>query len=102
MSANTPELPEPRPLLDICREIRKLWVDPKTRTTKIRQLASGYGAEPYFKAMLELGTSGDDHRMYYNDTAKDVVHRFLLNARSFTGEDAKRIKAELKLKYGIK
>jgi hypothetical protein len=99
MSDTTPAT-APRPLLDICKEIRKLWVD-GTGVTKIRQGAAGYGAEPYFGAMLAIATSGDDHAMYYEDTAKSTVVYFLSNAASFRGEDAKRIKLELRAKYGI-
>ena len=60
-----------RPLYEIAREIRKTW-------TKV----SPY-AEPYLEAMQSLNTINDN---YY----------FLSNANSWRGEDARRIKAELK------
>jgi len=52
-----------------------------------------YAARPYLDAMKSLA-SIDDY--YYNDTARSIVLYFLSNARSFRGEDAKRLKAELK------
>lgn len=50
-------------------------------------------AFPYLEAMTQL-VSIDDY--YYNDSASSVINYFLANARGFRGEDAKRIKAELK------
>jgi len=99
MSENT----SPRRLLDICREIQETWVN-KDGITQIRGDGPGYGAEPYFKAMVELGRAGleSPEDNYYNDKARDVVIYFLSNATSFRGDVARRIKAELKAKYGIK
>ena len=70
-----------RPLYEVAREIRKVW--PKV---------SPY-AKPYLDAMGQLDKITDD---YYQDTGKSVVLYFLANAASFKGDDAKRIKAELK------
>jgi len=90
----------PRPLLDICKEIRKTWVD-KKGVTKIRPDGPGFGAVPYFSAMLSVATSGDDNNKYFEDDIKSIVIYFLSNAASFTGPDARRIKLELKAKYKI-
>ena len=50
-------------------------------------------ARPYFDAMEEL----DDIRgNYYADSAASVVRYFLANATKWRGDDARRIKAELK------
>ena len=70
-----------RSLSTIAREIEGSW--PKVN----------YAAAPYLDAMRELESIDD---MYYYDTAKSVVLYFLSNAGSFRGEDAKRLKAELK------
>lgn len=70
-----------RPLYEIAREIRKAW-------TKV----SPY-AEPYLEAMESLNTIDDN---YYLDSGKSVVLYFLSNASTWRGEDARRIKAELK------
>lgn len=86
---------EPRRLLDICHEIRKTWVN--------KQGPSVYfGAVPYLEAMEDIARSGNDHGGYWMDSSKDIVIYFLSNATTFRGPDAKRIKAELKAKYGIK
>ena len=51
-----------------------------------------FAAKPYLDAMAMLGTMKDT---YGQDSAESVVVYFLSNARSWRGEDAKRIKAEL-------
>lgn len=70
-----------RPLHEIAREIRKTW-------TKI----SPY-VEPYLEAMQSLNSINDN---YYFDSGKSIVLYFLSNANTWRGEDARRIKAELK------
>lgn len=52
-----------------------------------------YAAKPYLQAMREID---DIKGMFYADTNRDIVLRFLSNARTWRGADAKRIKAELK------
>ena len=70
-----------RSLSTIAREIEGSW--PKVN----------YAARPYLDAMKELESIDD---MFYMDTAKSVVLYFLANAGSFRGEDARRLKAELR------
>ena len=70
-----------RPLHSIARDIRANWA-------KVN-----YAAEPYLKAMETLYTIDD---MYYFDSADSIVRYFLANANGWRGEDARRIKAELK------
>lgn len=70
-----------RPLSVIAADIRRNW--PKV---------SPY-AKPYLDVMAQLDSIKDD---YYADSAQSVVLYFLSNAAGFRGEDAKRIKAELK------
>jgi len=50
-------------------------------------------ARPYLEAMTELETVDD---MYYADTGRSVVMYFLANAGGWRGEDARRLKRELK------
>lgn len=70
-----------RPLCTIAREIRRTWPTPY------------FGAVPYLNAMLSLNSIKDN---FYADTGRSVVLYFLSNAATWRGEDAKRIKAELK------
>ena len=70
-----------RPLYQIAAEIKKDW-------KKVH-----FAAQPYLEAMMELDKITD---MYMADTAQNVVGYFLGNARTWKGETAKRIKAELK------
>lgn len=76
-----------RPLYEIASDIRKHWKN------------IYFGAVPYRDAMSELNTIDDK---YYADSAKSIVLYFLANASSWRGEDAKRIKAELKKMAGVK
>jgi hypothetical protein len=52
-------------------------------------------ARPYLDAMKEIFTA-DKNSRYYFDEAQTVVLYFLSNASTWRGEDARRIKAELK------
>jgi hypothetical protein len=70
-----------RPLSVIARDIRATW--PKVY----------FGAVPYLQAMAQLGSINDK---YYEDSARSVVNYFLANAGTWRGDDARRIKAELK------
>ena len=70
-----------RPLYGIAREIRKAW-------TKV----SPY-AEPYLEAMESLDSINDN---YYFDSGESSVLYFLSSANTWRGDDARRIKAELK------
>lgn len=69
-----------RSLYDIADEIRRDWKN-----------VSPY-AKPYLDAMRSLTSINDKYGM---DSAKSVVLYFLSNARSWKGDTAKRIKAEL-------
>ncbi len=70
----------PRALYIIARDIRKLWPNVY------------YAAKPYLTAMSELSTIQD---AFGYDSARSIVLYFLSNARTWKGDDAKRIKAEL-------
>lgn len=76
-----PDCTGPRELREIAAEIRSDWPIPHE------------WAAPYLDAMDHLGKITD---MYGHDDAEGIVLRFLLNARSYRGETARRIKAELK------
>lgn len=52
-----------------------------------------YGAKPYVSAMFDLDQITEN---YGQDTARSIVLYFLSNARSWRGEVAKQVKAELK------
>ena len=70
-----------RPLYEIAAEIKADW-------TNIY-----FGAVPYLQAMGMVSSVND---WFGNDTAKDVVIYFLSNAKTWRGDTAKRVKAELK------
>lgn len=61
----------------IAREIKAVWT------------------KPYIDAMLEIHSS-DKNAPYLFETAEDIVPYFLANATTWRGDDARRIKAELK------
>lgn len=71
----------PRPLRVIAAEIRADWTN------------MYFGAKPYVAAMASLDGMSDS---YGDDDAKGIVLRFLVNAGTWRGETARRIKAELK------
>lgn len=70
-----------RPLRDIAADIREHW--PKVY----------FGAVPYLDAMSTMDSINDNFGM---DDGRSIVTYFLSNARTWRGEDAKRIKSELK------
>lgn len=70
-----------RPLREIAADIRAHW-------TKVY-----FGAVPYLDALASLDKITDRFGL---DDAEGIVRYFLSNATSWRGEDARRIKAELK------
>jgi hypothetical protein len=76
-----------RPIYEIASEIKKTWKN------------IDYCAKPYLDAMFELTNITD---IYICDNAKSIILYFLSNASTWRGEDARRIKAELKSMCGIK
>lgn len=73
-----------------------------TTTRKLYQIAAdirrhwpnvNYAAEPYLNAMSSLNDTTEN---YFSDSAVSIVKYFLINASTWRGEDARRIKAELK------
>ena len=70
-----------RSLSTIANEIRQDW-------TKVN-----FAAKPYLSAMAGLDSISDS---YGYDDARSIVLYFLSNASSWRGDNAKRIKAELK------
>lgn len=70
-----------RPLYEIAADIRRTWPKPY------------FGAVPYIQAMGGLSDITDK---YGEDKAEWIVRYFLSNAATWRGEDARRIKAELK------
>lgn len=78
-----------RKLSEIAKDILKHWENPY------------FGAIPYIQAMLHIHSAEPD-APYLAESAEDIVTYFLANATTFRGEDARRIKAELKKQYNIK
>lgn len=82
MTTTTTEIkPATRPICAIAADIRRHW--PRVN----------YAAVPYLSAMANINDIGD---MYGYDTARSVIAYFLGNAGTWKGDDARRIKAELK------
>lgn len=77
------ETKKKRTFQQIARDIKSTWLNVY------------FGAVPYLDAMLELDTS-DPNESYLYDSAGDIARYFLANAQTFRGEDARRLKAELK------
>lgn len=69
-----------RPIHEIAREIRRVWPNPY------------FAAAPYLDAMRDLTTVKDK---YLFDDGEGIVRRFLGNAKTWRGDDARRLKAEL-------
>ena len=72
-----------RTFSEIVKEIRKLWKNPY------------FGAVPYLDALEEVNSTSPD-APYLFETAGDLVPYLLANMSTFRGDDAKRIKQELK------
>lgn len=70
-----------RKLHTIAAEIKADWKKPY------------FGAVPYLDAMTTLETVENS---YYYDSGKSIVLYFLANANTWRGENARRIKTELK------
>lgn len=70
-----------RPLHNIADEIMRDWPNVY------------FGAVPYLRAMRHIETVND---RYGDDDGKGIVLYFLSNAKTWRGETAKRVKAELK------
>lgn len=75
------ESQQPRSLRIIAADIRAHWSNVY------------FGAVPYLDAMSTMGSINEDFGF---DDGRSIVTYFLSNARTWRGEDAKRIKAELK------
>ena len=86
-TGTTPAPQAPRKVRDIAVEIRNTW-------SKIY-----FGAEPYVEAMEQFDSPEDT---YITENGGDIIRRFLVNAASWRGEDARRIKNELKAMVGLK
>lgn len=78
---------EIRPINVIAAEIKRLWPKPY------------FGAVPYLDSMSYV--TGPDSTYGCEDGKTQVIY-FLSNATTWRGEDAKRIKAELKKVCGLK
>ena len=76
-----------RPLYEIARDIRKHWANPTVY------------AQPYIGAMREMTTV---EKGFYDDPGYEIVAKFLSNAASWRGAEARRIKAELRSMIGLK
>ena len=72
-----------RTFADIAREIKTIWRKPY------------FGAVPYLDALEKINSTEKD-APYLFETAGDLVPYLLANMSTFRGEDAKRIKNELK------
>lgn len=76
-----------RTLKEIANEIAADWKKPH------------FGAVPYLDAMKTLDSINDN---YFFDSGKSIVLYFLANAGTWKGENARRIKKELKQLANIK
>lgn len=72
-----------RTFSEVAREIRAKWPKPY------------FGAVPYLD-VLEQVDSSDKNTIYMVERVRDLVAYLLCNMNTFRGEDARRLKAELK------
>lgn len=70
-----------RPIHQIAQDICHSWTN------------VNYAAKPYLQAMHSLSSIEGN---YFEDSGRSIVSYFLANANTFRGEDARRLKAELK------
>jgi hypothetical protein len=70
-----------RTIREIAADIRRTWKN------------VWFGAVPYLEAMETLNTMQDHYGL---DDAEYILQYFLANANTWRGEDARRIKAEIK------
>lgn len=82
---------EKRPINQIASEIKAIW----SKQGK----GVNYAAKPYLDALLQLLQPSDK---YFAEEGKTIALYFLSNASTFKGEEAKRLKTELKAAYNIK
>jgi hypothetical protein len=78
-----------RQILDIAYEISRLW------NCNNHDARANYkkDAKPYLNAMLYLSSVNDSYML---DSGRDIVQRFLCNVGGWRGDDARRIKHELR------
>lgn len=76
-----------RQLSSIAKEIEATWI------RKSGVSAVNYAARPYLDAMHTLGSINEP---YFADSGASIVRYFLANAGAYRGDDARRIKAELR------
>jgi hypothetical protein len=81
-----------RPIRDIAAEILSDWRKPLPYEAGTEPNV-WFGAVPWLRAMFELDKVTDH---YGQESADDVIAYFLVNARTWRGETARRVKAELK------
>lgn len=74
-------------LSQIARFVRQTWKNKKGESTIY------FAAKPYLDAMSTMDNVNDKYGM---DTGKSIVLYFLSNAKTYKGEQAKLVKAELK------
>ena len=79
-----------------------------TTTRSLREIAAEidqdwkgtrWHAAPYLNAMSQLDSVNEK---FFAESAQDIVLRFLVNASTWRGETARRIKKELKQMAGVK
>ena len=73
--------PAHRLIMEIARDIKKAWPKPY------------FGAVPYINAMACMTTAD---KLYGEERCRDVLNYFLANANTFRGEEARKLKQELK------
>lgn len=76
-----------RQVQDIAYEIARLWDAERTKGNY--QL----DAKPYLRAMFYLVSVNDNYQL---EGGRDIVQRFLCNVGGWRGDDARRIKHELR------
>ena len=70
------------------RSIREIALEISEKWPKVH-----YAADPYMQAMRQIRSG---QTMYGHDSVADIILRFIGNATTFRGADARRLKEELR------
>ena len=74
-------------------EYREMSIDQIAAVIQLDWVKVNFAAQPYLAAMHCMESARD---MYGQDSGQSVILYFLNNARQWTGETAREVKAELK------
>ena len=81
----------------VANEYKEMTVDQLAAVVRMDWVKVNYAAKPYLEAMFSLQTAQDN---YGHDSGESILLYFLGNAKTWRGETARAVKAELKRRIG--